>query len=113
VGFFQKPGEEVMSGLPPKNLSPDGTPRGRSRKKMKEIEDISREDRSRSKDKYDDASVLQMLEDKEVEEMSKLVVAQTTNLKRQTRRLAESKEEIALKDAALILQTNELEEVKR
>ena len=80
---------------------------------MKEIEDCSREDRSRSKDKYDDASVLQMLEDKEVEDMSKLIVAQTTNLKRQTRRLAESKEEIALKDAALVLQTNEFEEVKR
>ena len=80
---------------------------------MKAIEDCSREDRSRSKDKYDDSSVLLMLEDKDVEDMSKLIVAQTTNLKRQTRRLAESKQEIVLKETALALQTKEFEEAKR
>ena len=74
---------------------------------MQAIEDGSREDRSRSKDKYDDDSVSRMLEDKEVEEMSKLAVAQTTNLKRQTRRLEASREELALKEATLLQQSLE------
>ena len=80
---------------------------------MQAIEDGSREDRSRSKDKYDDDSVSRMLEDREVEEMSKLAVAQTTNLKRQTRRLEASREELALKEATLLQQSIEYEEVKR